>query len=314
MLMVRKIVLSIVALLAVGFAAYAQTRQVSGTVKDEAGNAIVGASVIVDGTVNGATTAADGSFKISAPANATLTVSFIGYEDQTVNIAGKTTIDVVLKEDAQAIEAVSVIGYGSANKVGTAIGSVAKVKGEVLENKPTANVADALQGKVAGLQVYTSSGEPTSASSIRLHGVGSTNAGTAPLILLDGAPITTGTMVMLNPNDIESVNVLKDASATSVYGARAANGVMYIVTKKGTRDREATITLNTQYGISQPATNKFHFMSGSELATYQHKYGYLTDSQLEDILASGVNTNWRKHLFNQNAPMYQVDLSVSGGS
>ena len=121
-------------------------------------------------------------------------------------------------------------------------------------------------------------------------------------------------MVMLNPNDIESVNVLKDASATSVYGARAANGVMYIVTKKGTRDREATITLNTQYGISQPATNKFHFMSGSELATYQHKYGYLTDSQLEDILASGVNTNWRKHLFNQNAPMYQVDLSVSGGS
>ncbi len=314
MLMVRKIVLSIVALLAVGFAAYAQTRQVSGTVKDEAGNAIVGASVIVDGTTNGATTAADGSFKISAPANAKLTVSFIGYEDQTVNIAGKTTIDVVLKEDAQAIEAVSVIGYGSANKVGTVIGSVAKVKGEVLENKPTANVADALQGKVAGLQVYTSSGEPTSASSIRLHGVGSTNAGTAPLILLDGAPITTGTMVMLNPNDIESVNVLKDASATSVYGARAANGVMYIVTKKGTRDREATITLNTQYGISQPATNKFHFMSGSELATYQHKYGYLTDSQLEDILASGVNTNWRKHLFNQNAPMYQVDLSVSGGS
>ena len=204
MLMVRKIVLSIVALLAVGFAAYAQTRQVSGTVKDEAGNAIVGASVVVDGTVNGATTAADGSFKISAPANATLTVSFIGYEDQTVNIAGKTTIDVVLKEDAQAIEAVSVIGYGSANKVGTAIGSVAKVKGEVLENKPTANVADALQGKVAGLQVYTSSGEPTTASSIRLHGVGSTNAGTAPLILLDGAPITTGTMVMLNPNDIES--------------------------------------------------------------------------------------------------------------
>ena len=116
--MVRKIVLSIVALLAVGFSAYAQTRQVSGTVKDEAGNAIVGASVIVDGTVNGATTAADGSFKISAPANATLTVSFIGYEDQTVNIAGKTQLAIVMKENAESIDDVVVMGYGSGRKVG----------------------------------------------------------------------------------------------------------------------------------------------------------------------------------------------------
>ena len=113
MLMVRKIVLSIVALLAVGFAAYAQTRQVSGTVKDEAGNAIVGASVIVDGTVNGTTTDANGGFSISAPANATLTVSFIGYEDQTVNIAGKTQLAIVMKENAESIDDVVVMGYGS---------------------------------------------------------------------------------------------------------------------------------------------------------------------------------------------------------
>ena len=110
MLMVRKIVLSIVALLAVGFAAYAQTRQISGTVKDEGGNAIVGASVIVDGSTNGVTTGADGGFKISAPANGHLVVSFIGYEDQKVSISGKTSVEVILKEDAQAIEAVSVIG------------------------------------------------------------------------------------------------------------------------------------------------------------------------------------------------------------
>jgi TonB-dependent SusC/RagA subfamily outer membrane receptor len=107
---------------------------------------------------------------------------------------------------------------------------------------------------------------------------------------------------------------LKDASDTSVYGSRAANGVIYITTKRGQRDADATITLNAQYGISQPATHKFHLMSGSELADYQYKHGYLTASEHKEIIDSGVNTNWRDYLFNQAAPMYQVDLSVSGGS
>ncbi len=311
--MVRKLVLSLIAVLGVTLS-FAQNRQVTGTVSDQSGKPVVGATVLVDGTHVGTTTGADGKFTVTAPANGKLSVSFVGYESQTVAIAGKTRVDISLQEDTHAIDEVTIIGYGSGNKVGTVIGSVAKVKGEVLASKPTVNAADALQGQVAGLQVYTSSGEPTESSSIRLHGVGSLEAGSTPLILLDGAPITTGTMVMLNPNDIESVNVLKDASATSIYGSRAANGVIYIATKKGRRDSDAVITLNAQYGISQPASSKFHLMSGSQLADYQHKYGVITDKQHEEILASGVNTDWREYLFDQSAPMYQVDLSITGGS
>ena len=314
MLMVRKIVLSIIAVLAVSFVALAQNAQVTGTVVDQSGVAVVGATVMVDGTTTGTTTDVNGDFSINAPRNGKLVISFIGYEDQNIEIAGRTNIKVTLVEDALAIESVQVIGYGSGNKVGTITGSISRVDGDLLKDKPTVNVADALQGKVAGLQVYTSSGEPSSSSSIRLHGVGSLEAGSTPLILLDGAPITAGTMNMLNPNDIESVNVLKDASATSVYGSRAANGVIYITTKRGQRDADATITLNAQYGISQPATNKFHLMSGDELADYQYKYNRLSKSQYEEIKKSGINTNWREFLFNQAAPMYQVDLSVSGGS
>ena len=314
MLMVRKIVLSIVAVLALSFTALAQNHTVSGIVVDSAGAPIVGATIFVDGTTAGTITGMDGSYSLQVPANATLNVSFMGYETQLVAVGSQTKINVTLQESALALESVTVVGYGSGNKVGTAIGSVAKVKGDVLKDRPTVNVADALQGQVAGMQVFTSSGEPSQASSIRIHGVGSLTAGNTPLILLDGAPITTGTMVMLNPNDIESVNVLKDASATSVYGSRAANGVIFITSKKGVRDQAATITLNAQYGISQPASDRYELMTSQELLDYQFKHNGITQSQYEYYTAMGTDTNWRKELFDYSAPTYQVDLSVSGGS
>ncbi len=312
--MTRKIVLLFISVFGICALALAQNRQVSGTVTDDNGAPIVGATVAVEGTNNATTTGSSGQFTLSAPANGVLVFSMLGYLPQQIAIAGKTNLDVTLTEDMQRLEQVTVIGYGSVNKVGTSIGVVDQVKGKLLENKPTVNAADALQGKVAGLQVYTSSGEPTAASTIRLHGVGSVQSGTTPLILLDGAPVDAGVLVLLNPNDIESVNILKDASATSIYGARAANGIMYVVTKRGLRNQNAVVTLNAQYGISQPATNKYEMMNGTELATYQHKYHDLSDADYDKIIKSGVNTNWRKYLYNQNAPMYQVDLSVSGGS
>ena len=123
----------------------------------------------------------------------------------------------------------TVIGYGSGSKIGTTIGSAATVSEQTIENRPTANVADALQGKVAGLQVYTDSGEPSASSSIRLHNAGSISAGTEPLIVLDGVPVSSSIFTSLNSNDIESITALKDASATSIYGSRAANGVIYIL-------------------------------------------------------------------------------------
>ena len=183
----------------------------------------------------------------------------------------------------------TVVGYGSGSKIGTTIGSVAKVKAEALENKPTPNVADALQGKVAGLAVYTDSGEPSSATSIRLHGAGSISAGVAPLIVLDGVPVSTSIFTSLNSNDIESINTLKDASATSIYGSRAANGVIYIVTKRGRRNEDIDIVVRAQYGISQPATSKYEVMSSSEVAAYQLEYNLINQAKYDEIMASGVN-------------------------
>ena len=316
--MVRKIVLSLVAVLAMSVAAFAQNVRVSGVVVDETNKPVVGATVFVEGSNVGVNSGLDGSFIIEAPKNAALNVSFIGYESQKIQLGAQTHYRIVMKEDALAIESVSVIGYGSVNKVGSITGSISKVDGDLLKNKPTVNVADALQGQVSGMQVFTSSGEPTETSSIRLHGVGSLTAGSTPLILLDGAPISASTMNMLNPNDIETVNILKDASATSVYGSRAANGVIYITTKRGQRDREATITFNAQYGISQPASDRYNMMNGHELVAYQNKYGVL-DSVFgagagEYIASLGYDTNWREYFYDYEAPMYQVDMSVSGGS
>ena len=309
MLMVRKIVLSIFAVLAVCAVAFAQNQRVTGTVVDETNKPVVGATIFIEGSNAGVSSGLDGSFVIEAPKNGILNVSFIGYESQKIQLGAQTNYRIVMKEDALAIEGVQVVGYGSVNKLGSITGSISKVDGDLLKNRPTVNVADALQGQVSGMQVFTSSGEPTQASSIRLHGVGSLTAGSTPLILLDGSPISSSTMNMLNPNDIESVNVLKDASATSVYGSRAANGVIYITTKRGARDREATITFNAQYGISQPAHNQYHMMSGPELLDYQEKYGVFGAGTIEMLRRLGHDTNWREYFYDYEAPMYQVDMS-----
>ena len=139
---------------------------------------------------------------------------------------------VIMKSDSQLVDEVVIVGYGTGKKLGSVVGSVSTVSNKALEAKPTMNFADALQGQVAGMQVFTSSGEPTASSSMRVRGYTSLNAGTSPLYILDGAPVSSDVFTSLNPNDIENVTVLKDASSTSIYGARAANGVVYIKTKK----------------------------------------------------------------------------------
>lgn len=158
---------------------------------------------------------------------------------------------VIMKSDSQLVDEVVIVGYGTGKKLGSVVGSVSTVSNKALEAKPTMNFADALQGQVAGMQVFTSSGEPTASSSMRVRGYTSLNAGTSPLYILDGAPVSSDVFTSLNPNDIENVTVLKDASSTSIYGARAANGVVYITTKKGKTSEKANITIRGQYGISQ---------------------------------------------------------------
>lgn len=292
----------------------AQISKVTGKVtSSEDGLPVVGASVLVKGTTVGTVTDIDGNFILTnVPSSAeTLQVSFIGMKSQEVDI--KSVVNVVLHPDTEILEEVVVIGYGTGQKIGSVVGSVAKVGSEKISSKPTANAMDALQGQVAGLQIYTSSGEPGSVSSSYIRGVGSLTAGNEPLYVLDGTPVSSDVMVMMNPNDFESVTVLKDASATSIYGSRAANGVIYITTKKGSIGEKALIKVSGNYGTSQLARRVSNPMNSEQLLGYQLKNGIIDQASYDKYMASGVDTNWEKYFFNDNAQTYQMNLSIQGG-
>ena len=328
----RRFLLSLIAILATSaLCVSAQNMQVTGAVTSTDGKPVAGATVVVEGTAIGTTTDANGKYALSAPAKGLLTFSFIGYIDASIPINGKTVVNVTLSEDTKNIDEVVVVGYGSGRKVGTLIGSVDQVESDKLEERPTNNVMDAMQGQVPGLQIFSGMGELSAESTIRLHGMGSISAGNEPLVLLDGAPITTGTLMQMNQNDIASISVLKDASATSIYGSRAANGVIYVTTKKGSRGQEnAVVTLRSQFSLSSPIEPKMQRMSTDELLTYAgNTLAVLNglDITNPDMAATGraaainmlgadenVNVNWWDEILKKNAPMYQVDLSVSGGT
>ena len=309
----KKLVLLGAGLLMTAATASAQ-KLVSGRVTDTHGEPVMGATVRVPGTKVITTTDANGNFKLKGvPATAKkISVSYIGMQPTTVSVAGN--VQVVLK-DNELGEAV-VVGYGTAQKVGTVVGSVKKVGGEKVENNPTANVADALQGKVAGLQVLNNSGDAgdINNASIKLRGTGSFTASNTPLIVIDGSPAGAGMLAMLNDKDIESVTTLKDASATSIYGSRAANGVIFITTKKGRTEEKAQITISQSVGWSQLANAINNQMNSSELLQFQLENGIITPDQYQTYKLHGANTNWQKYYFDNAAPMYNTDFSLRGGS
>lgn len=309
----KKLVLLGAGLLMTAATASAQ-KLVSGRVTDTHGEPVMGATVRVPGTKVITTTDANGNFKLKGvPATAKkISVSYIGMQPTTVSVAGN--VQVVLK-DNELGEAV-VVGYGTAQKVGTVVGSVKKVGGEKVENNPTANVADALQGKVAGLQVLNNSGDAgdINNASIKLRGTGSFTASNTPLIVIDGSPAGVGMLSMLNDKDIESVTTLKDASATSIYGSRAANGVIFITTKKGRTEEKAQITISQSVGWSQLANAINNQMNSSELLQFQLENGIITPDQYQTYKLHGANTNWQKYFFDNAAPMYNTDFSLRGGS
>ena len=309
----KKLVLLGAGLLMTAATASAQ-KLVSGRVTDTHGEPVMGATVRVPGTKVITTTDANGNFKLKGvPATAKkISVSYIGMQPTTVSVAGN--VQVVLK-DNELGEAV-VVGYGTAQKVGTVVGSVKKVGGEKVENNPTANVADALQGKVAGLQVLNNSGDAgdINNASIKLRGTGSFTASNTPLIVIDGSPAGAGMLSMLNDKDIESVTTLKDASATSIYGSRAANGVIFITTKKGRTEEKAQITISQSVGWSQLANAISNQMNSSELLQFQLENGIITPDQYQTYKLHGANTNWQKYYFDNAAPMYNTDFSLRGGS
>jgi len=296
----------------------AQNRTIKGRVTDDAGRPMPNVSVQVKGQNTGTTTNEQGEYTMTLPANAkTIVFTSVGAAGKEVNIGTDNTINTTLTAADQNMAEVVVVGYGTGRRIGTVVGSVATVNAERIQDRPTANAFDALQGKVAGLQVFTSNGEPSQTSSLRLHGTGSLGASSTPLYVMDGIPIDPGTVISLNPNDFETVSVLKDASATSIYGARAANGVIYITTKRGSANRPATITLQQQYGISNLANTDFYeqLMNRKELTDFYLATGIRTQAQIDQINRDfpGYDTKWYKVYYQDNVPMYQADLSISGG-
>lgn len=315
--MKKRLLLSL--LLLSGASAFAQTR-VSGVVTSAIDGKPMSGARVFDGNMVVAITDDQGRFALDrVPAGLKkLTISYLGMKSQQVAVA--SNIEVVLEEDYDLLgEAVIVGSYGSGQKVGSVTGAVAVVSSATIENKPVANIVDAIQGKVAGVNVYTASGEPSATSSVTVRGIGTFNGSTQPLYILDGQMVGAGTVLSINPNDFESVQVLKDASATSIYGSRAANGVIIYTTKRGKRGEAGRIALDLNYSVSNMAsTTQYDRMaSSSELWQFWKEAGIQSASQLAKFAATYdtlTNTDWRKYFYRENAPTFQGTLSYSGGT
>lgn len=295
--------------------ALASAKTVSGQVVDsENGEPLIGASVVPIGSTTGSATDIDGKFAFTVPDYVKqLKVSFVGYESQTVN-AGQDLV-IKLVSDENLLDAVVVTGYGSGKKLGSVVGAV-KVVGEKQFNKvTTANFTDALQGQVSGLSVLSGSGDPSKSASIRLRGVNSLESGIAPLYILDGAPITSAVFNSLNPSDIENISVLKDAASTSIYGSRAANGVIVITTKKGRQGETAKVSIRAQYGFSQMVDDQQTMMNSQQYVKFRDLIGVPVSDEIRTIVDKyGISTNWRDEVFDSHAPTYTLDGSVRGGT
>ena len=241
------------------------TRTITGKVVDENGDPAIGANIIEKGMTNGTVTDIDGAFTLNVEDNAILQISYIGYLTQEIKVAGKTTLDVILQEDAQTLDDLVVVGYGSTSKrmLTTAI---SKLDGQVLESKPINTVGDGLKGKVAGVRVYTTDNQPGATPTFRIRGGSSINKSNSPLILVDGVERD---IVGLNPNDIESISALKDAASTAIYGAKASNGVIMITTKKG-GNTAPTITFEASAAY-QEKVQSFKTMNAADFITTMRK-------------------------------------------
>ncbi|MDD2244948.1 MAG: TonB-dependent receptor, partial [Dysgonamonadaceae bacterium] len=307
--------------------AMAQT-QVRGTVVDDLGEPVIGATIQIKGTTQGTVTDIDGVFNLTAPAGGTLVISYVGYTTQEVRVA--PTVRVVLSTDTELLDEVVVVAYGTVTREAKT-GSVSSVSGTDISNAPVVSMDKALGGKIAGVSITSSSGQPGAASSIRVRGTSSINAGNNPLWVIDGIPVLTGNpndflntgnvLSTINPNDIESITVLKDAAASSIYGSRAANGVILVTTKSGKEGR-TNFNARVKYGASWLANdNDFGIMNAAQLLEYQRdaavNAGNDPDNPTDPYyrpneLLSRPLTNWMDHLSRMgNIQEYEINASGS---
>ncbi|MEM9326584.1 MAG: SusC/RagA family TonB-linked outer membrane protein, partial [Bacteroidota bacterium] len=293
-----------------GAPAQALSQTVTGTVTDE-GEALPGVSILVKGTTQGTITDIDGKYSIQAPGDATLIVSFVGYVTQEVAVNGRSNLDVVLEADIAQLEEVVVIGYGTAKK-SDLTGSLAQVTAESFEAQPIARVEDALQGRASGVIVSRTSGQPGAGVKIRVRGVNSITGNNAPLVVIDG--IIGGDLATLNPNDIESFDVLKDASATAIYGSRGSNGVIMVTTKRGSGKGK----INVEYfGTSSSVPDNLDQLGVVDFAIIENQRRVrtggspiFTDQEIDQLRTTG-GTDYQDEIF-QRGFSHNLRLSASG--
>lgn len=315
----RAFLLSLMAVISLSVSA--QNVTVKGTVTDKTRETVIGASVVEKGnTSNGTITDIDGDFSLSVPSNATLVVSYVGMTTQEVALKGQRTVNIVLADDAQALEEVVAIGYGTAKKKDLT-GSVATVNSETLAAVPVANATEALQGKMAGVQVTTTEGSPDAEMKIRVRGGGSITQSNEPLFIVDGFPVES--ISDIPPTDIEDITVLKDTSSTAIYGSRGANGVIIVTTKNG-KEGKMSVSYNAYYSWKKVA-NKLDVLSARDYADWQYELALLTDKldnynkyfgNYQDLdLYDNVATNdWQDLTFGRTGHTFNHNISLNGGN
>ncbi|MBD5180315.1 MAG: TonB-dependent receptor [Bacteroidales bacterium] len=313
----KKLFLLLMTVIMTTTCALAQAGLIHGTVVAASDNEPLPGATVLAPDGQGVATDLDGNFSIKVAPGTNLKVSYVGYADQTVPAADGMVVKLV--ED-NTLDEVVVTGYGSAKKLGSFVGAASVVGAASIENTPSANFVDALAGKVAGLAIYSNTGEPNSSpTNINIRGINSLEFSSEPLFILDGAPVSTSMFTSLNPNDIESITVLKDAASTAIYGSRAGNGVIVITTKKGKYGEQAKVTVRANVGWSAAVQSNIKMMNSAQYLEFRDRMTNeagstpISDTARELITKYGIDTDWRKELISDNALTYGLEAAIQGG-
>lgn len=298
---------------------FAQQRQITGTVQEEDGLPLPGASVVIKGTTSGTSTDMDGKFQISAKTGDIIIISFLGYTSQEVSISANSNYTLILKSADNELEELIVVGYGVQKKKDVT-GAISQIKGEEIQNLVTPSFDQQLAGRAAGVQVTTNGGVLGEAPRIRIRGTSSISSSNGPLVVLDGVPmvssnlganVDTNPLADINPNDIESYEILKDGSATAIYGSRAANGVILITTKKGKKN-SFNINYNAITGIGSPMKT-YKLLNGDQFTIINNEKRS-NDGETPWAAQTGINTDWQKVVLRNSAAQMDHNLNLSSGT
>lgn len=311
----KRITCFLIALIGGFFSVYAQSLPVQGTVTDENNMPLLGVNVLIKNKTKGTTTDFDGNYSIEVAPQDTLVFSYVGFVNKEFVINNAQTLNVVLQEDSSELDEIVVVGYGTQKKSVTT-GAISSVKAEELEKVPNGRVEQTLQGRASGVTIAANSGQPGSASTVRVRGITTFNTygGNSPLWVVDGVIVDSGGIGYLNQSDIQSIEVLKDAASLAIYGARAASGVILVTTKKGAEGK-LSVNYSGYVGTSSPEKT-VDLLNASQYAALMNEKSVAAGGEIlySDLSSYGVGTDWQKAIFNDNAMKSSHEFSLSGGN